>query len=95
VTGLVIASMVAEPHGAYAASAAVVGSTVVYTASPGEANAITVEGDPQGISFTDTGATIVAGPGCIQVSANRVFCSSGVDQLVTVDLGDMDDRFSR
>lgn len=92
---LVMANFLAAPQAAYAASVAVDGSTVFYRASPGEANAVTVEGSPQGISFTDTGATVAAGPGCIQVSANTVFCLTGVDQPVSVDLGDMDDRFGR
>jgi hypothetical protein len=71
----------------------VVGPTVVYAASPGEANVVGVESNGLGILITDAGAPITPGPGCSSVSEHSISCPINPGELVSVDLGDLDDSF--
>jgi Ca2+-binding RTX toxin-like protein len=70
---------------AQAATLEVVDGAVVFTAAPGETNDLGIVGE----SFTDLGAPLTAGPGCVQIDANRASCLSGPP---VVETGDGDDR---
>lgn len=86
------------PAGAHAASVAVTGGKLTYTAAPGEANRVTVA--PWGLSLriTDTGAkgagalTLSSGIGCWRLSASSAACSGSASGL-SVSLDDGDDSF--
>jgi Ca2+-binding RTX toxin-like protein len=91
--------------GAAAADAAVVSvslqspseGTLVYEAAEGETNRVTVEmtSDLATWQVTETGAPLVAGPGCTSVDAHRVSCTAPagnrVVHIVDIALGDMND----
>jgi hemolysin type calcium-binding protein len=86
------------PATAQAASVAVSGGKLTYTAAPGEANRVTVA--PWGLSLriTDTGSggagalTLTSGIGCWRLSAISAACSGNVSGL-SASLGDGDDTF--
>ena len=82
----------AAPAGAGTAS--LEGGRVVFRAAPGEANDLTIASLDGGMGFRliDQGATLVAGSGCVAVSANEVTCDGyGV---ISVHLRDDDDVLS-
>lgn len=72
------------------------GTELTVTASPGEANVLTMTADPEGFTIRDTGAAPAAGVGCIQVAGDEVRCSRkgvrGRPDKIVIDLGDGDDR---
>lgn len=68
------------------------GGWVSYLAPPGETNHVVVTTDATGVTVTDSGATVVAGDGCVSVSANQAFCASSQRPIyVAMRLDDMDD----
>ena len=61
-----------------------------FKAGDGEANDLVVApGDDGGVTFTDSGAAVVARGGCTQVTAQRAHCELGGP---SAQLGDLDDR---
>jgi Ca2+-binding RTX toxin-like protein len=64
-------------------------SFAVYVAAPGEVNALEASLSSGTATFTDLGAVITAGVGCVQVSDHEVTCSP-VDDL-SISVGDMND----
>jgi Ca2+-binding RTX toxin-like protein len=102
VVGLVAAAAV-RPAVAFGATAEVAASNetpgygspaVIYTASAGEANNVTVSSETDGLSIVDTGATILAGTGCTSISDHEARCRSRNVEAVIVRLGDGDDFVS-
>jgi Ca2+-binding RTX toxin-like protein len=90
----VIAAAVAAlagPGSALAGTATLSGSLPRYLAAPGEANHVTVTKNEAGLTITDTGATVVADDGCVNVTANEAFCPGGRRPSLLMLLGDMDD----
>jgi Ca2+-binding RTX toxin-like protein len=87
------------PPGLANASTASVGAAVYFTgadavrylADPGETNDVTITSVSGGLRITDLGATISAGSGCTPVDVHEVTCSSSIDELLEVELGDQDD----
>lgn len=63
--------------------------TLIYVASPGEANQVEIALDVEAANATihDSGAAITAGAGCVSVSANEVTCHP-VDYQVSISLAD-------
>jgi Ca2+-binding RTX toxin-like protein len=70
-------------------------AAVHYVADPGEANDVTMDdfSDPSEVEIRDTGATIIAGSGCVSVDANTVQCEDP-DGVIEAELGDGDDLLS-
>ena len=75
--------------------------TAVYAAAPGEANDLTLGGDasagdpygPSTLTFSDPGATITAGAGCVAEGEHVVRCHfTAEERRTSVELGDGDDR---
>ena len=85
--------------GAHAATAAastvqVDGSSITYDAAPGEANRLTVTQWYGTLTFTDSGATVGAGPGCTAVSSTKATCPSAGVAVLALSTGDMNDTAS-
>jgi Ca2+-binding RTX toxin-like protein len=86
-----------SPASALGATAHVEGGegrrTMVYAASPGEANQleISLDADAGTVTIHDSGASITAGAGCVSVNANEVTCHP-VDDQVSISLGDRADE---
>jgi Ca2+-binding RTX toxin-like protein len=68
--------------------------TLIYVASPGEANQLEIALDVDTATATihDSGAAIIAGAGCVSVTANEVRCHP-VDYQVSITLADGADAF--
>lgn len=84
------------PASALGATAHVEGAgtwTLLYDASPGEANQleVTIDSDVGVVTLHDSGATITAGNGCTAVNANEVTCQP-VDRAIVIRLGDRADE---
>jgi Ca2+-binding RTX toxin-like protein len=94
VLGVVALGAVALPAGASAGTASITGSTLTYSANPGEANDLLIEKDTGQNIFRviDTTAPATAGAGCVQRSAHRVNCSLAGINLIEVFARDQDDR---
>lgn len=96
--GLVIALAVLAPAGTASASTISGGSTVTYTAAPGEANKVLVNVvDENTISVWDSGARITsASGGCVVVSSDQFAGDTAqcpMPSAVVANLGDRDDSF--
>lgn len=68
---------------------------LMVTAGPGEANRLSVLGDPDGFTVDDAGPPLSAGPGCETVNANEVRCPTpqlAAQTSVFVDGGNGDDQ---
>jgi Ca2+-binding RTX toxin-like protein len=63
--------------------------TLVYRAADGETNDVQASKVGQAVTIVDTGATITAGSGCTNISAQEVTCTPAA--LAFVDVGDLDD----
>jgi Ca2+-binding RTX toxin-like protein len=63
--------------------------TLIYVASPGEANQVEIalDVDADTVTIHDSGAAITAGAGCVGVNANEVTCHP-VDYQVSISLAD-------
>ncbi len=98
---LVALGALGAPAVAAASTVSFDGTTVKFTAAPGERNDVSVrlnafEGDANRYYFDDDGATLTAGTGC-ETDPNRggdIQCQAGGPVPVVVDLGDGDDRAS-
>jgi serralysin len=92
VVGMVAALLLATAGPALASTAGISGSSIVFTASPGEANNTEVEGGG-GVQFRieDLGALIFPGPGCSQDGPHHVLCPSVGITSITFDTGDRND----
>ncbi|MDX6588047.1 MAG: hypothetical protein QOI31_2520 [Solirubrobacterales bacterium] len=95
--GFVVALGVVAP--ADAATIAVVdqgkNDVVLYWAEPGEENRLKAESAAGVITVRDTGTQVIAGPGCVQVSAHEATCDRNnafPNQALGADLGNKDDR---
>lgn len=75
---------------AHASTAKVNGSTLEYSASPGETNLVSID-HTFGYTITDNGAVIAAGTGCMSVNAHEVTCSDSGVVWTLIDAGDMND----
>jgi Ca2+-binding RTX toxin-like protein len=88
---LVLMAIVPAPA-AVAATAAVTGASVSYSAAPGEGNDLTATASVDGVEFQDAGASVSAGRGCDQLDAHTARCYARADSFFTnVDAGDGDD----
>jgi hypothetical protein len=78
---------------ALASTVGISGSTLVFTAPPGEANNAEVEGGGGGLPFSieDLGAPLSPGPGCTSAGAHRVTCPSPGVTSLSFDAGDRND----
>jgi hypothetical protein len=88
------AAVLAAPAAARAATVLVGPDKLVsYTAAPGEANRLSVDQRAGVATFRDSGAPIVAGPGCAARAGGAVACTTGsrYTPWADVDLGDGDD----
>jgi hypothetical protein len=94
-TGLAIAIAVAITTPADAATVALEGETLVYAAAAGERNIIdvvpVVSDYATGLSVYDSGAPLVAGPGCVRPSAGVVWCLAATIRAVQIETGDFND----
>jgi hypothetical protein len=96
----VTAALLALAPAAEAATVSVEGDVVRVVAAPGEANALTAAAGLTAASMivSDTGAPLLAGPGCATGADGSASCSAAVDggQLaaIDVDVGDLDDSVS-
>ncbi len=81
-------------YSAGAANAATVTKSgdITYQAAAGATNSVAVSQSAGTLSFVESGIT--AGPGCTQVNAARVDCSTANTTWVTMNLGDGDDTVS-
>jgi Ca2+-binding RTX toxin-like protein len=75
---------------AHAATVAVDGDVIAYQAASGEANALTVRDDGVAVSFSDAGAGIQPGAGCVALPTGDAACLGGPTQLA-ISVGDRDD----
>jgi Ca2+-binding RTX toxin-like protein len=82
--------LVAVPPSAFGATLSINESgSVVYKAAPGELNDVQVSISAGIITISDTGAVIVAGLGCNQVSDHEATCSGAGADLRLGDLNDV------
>jgi Ca2+-binding RTX toxin-like protein len=65
-----------------------------YTAAPGEMNQVEASIDAGFVTIRDTGASIIAGDGCVSVDAHEVNCDLGVNDFLRMTLGDLDDSLT-
>ena len=95
---LILASVLlaVSAPGAWASTAVVDGTTLVYTSAPGETNAVTFEP-----AFFDTGAwaiqdsaPLTPGAGCTAVSETKVECQKAGITATSFSLGDAHDNFT-
>lgn len=89
-------AVLAAPSSALAATAAVEGGTLVYSAAPGETNSIVVEPALFGIgevSIQDS-APLTPGAGCEAISETKVDCALAGVAAAQFSLGDGDDTFT-
>ncbi|MBK8294540.1 MAG: hypothetical protein IPK93_07105 [Solirubrobacterales bacterium] len=89
---LVATAMVLVPAVAGASNALISGSSMIFFASVGETNEVTAEFDGTDFVITDPGAAITPMAGCVAVNANQVKCTSGGISVVSLRLGDLNDR---
>lgn len=88
--------LAAGPAAALAADGTVSfdGTDVRFTAGAGTVNAVTYTASAAGVTITDTGALIQAGPGCTGGNSNTVTCTPTAPaaiESVSLDLGDLND----
>ena len=86
--------MLAPTQSAFAGTASVIGSDVVYTAAAGEVNNVSVVRTVALVyEITDTGAPVIAGTGCVQVNPQTASCTPPPrpNDRIVVRLGDLDD----
>src|SRR4051794_3241247 len=88
---LATAVLLALPSASLASSASRSGDRITITAAPGEANHISVGAPNSTVDVSDTGASLTAGDGCVQVSATEADCGPKDSPRVSVDLGDGND----
>lgn len=92
IAALAALTVAAVAHGA--ATVAVSGSTLTYTAAGGESNIPDIRRDPGAPAryvIVETGTTLTAGAGCAADSATQVRCDDVGITSITVTLGDQDD----
>jgi hypothetical protein len=80
--------LVAAPAAAQASTVSRTGSTITFTAAPGETNDVRISSGPIGLVITDTAGLTAAGD-CTQVSPTEANC--GVDGDFVISLGDGND----
>src|SRR3954453_13928454 len=83
----------AVPSAAHAATATTADGNLRYAALAGEVNNVSfarVSGDT--FRVTELGATVTAGTGCTQQSANVVTCTTQAGRPIIANLGDQNDR---
>jgi hypothetical protein len=86
-----LTAVLAFPLPVYAATTSVEGSVLRVSALPGEVNGLTVgAASPRALSVIDTGAPLVAGPGCSQTDTG-VTCVTAGEPEIEVLAGDRDD----
>jgi hypothetical protein len=86
-----LAAVLAFPLPVYAATTSIEGSVLLVSAPPGEGNGLTISAaSPGALSIVDTGAPLVAGPGCSQ-SDIAVTCVTAEKPEIHVLAGDRDD----
>jgi Ca2+-binding RTX toxin-like protein len=86
-TTMVVLAGAVSASVSHAATVAVAGYKVVYTAGPGEVNQLTVSG----YTFTDPGAVITAGTGCTSTSAHVATCNGAIASDYDIALLDGND----
>jgi Ca2+-binding RTX toxin-like protein len=68
---------------------------VTYSAAPGEANDLTEQPAPDGITLVDTGAEMTAGEGCTTITAHSATCTrADTSASLHASLGDEKDHFT-
>jgi Ca2+-binding RTX toxin-like protein len=76
----------------WGATVSLVRNDILYSAAPGEANAVVVSEEGLAIRFTDPAAPVTAGPGCVSDGDDALCDFSSLNFInVHVDLGDGDD----
>jgi hypothetical protein len=86
-----LTALLVFPLPVHAATTSVEGGVLRVSALPGEANGLTIgRGSSGGLSVIDTGAALVAGPGCSQTNVG-VTCVTAAQPEVEVLAGDGDD----
>jgi Ca2+-binding RTX toxin-like protein len=68
---------------------------VLYQAEPGEENRLEAGSAAGVITVRETGTQVIAGPGCVQVSAHEATCDRNIafpNQALSADLGNKDDH---
>jgi Ca2+-binding RTX toxin-like protein len=87
-----LAMIVFSTSAGWAATVSLVRNDIVYSAAPGEVNAVVVTEEGLAIRFTDPAAPITAGPGCVADGADALCDFSFLNFVgVHVDLGDGND----
>ena len=94
-----VATVALSPSAASAATVELVDGTVVFTAAPGERNAVSagtrVLGPPLRLGIVDSGAPLtVRGTGCTALDAHTAVCgdeTTATTLPVAIDLGEADD----
>lgn len=96
-TALGVGLIFAAAAPAQAAKIAVVGGTAVFTAANNETNIIQA-GSADGIALTvsDSGAKLIAGAGCVQLTLNSASCAEPADgpRPLTIDAGNLGDTIT-
>ena len=91
---LALAGLACLPGFAAAAGALNNSGTLEFNAAAGETNNLTLAKQGNAFIFTDSGAPIAPGAGCAFVTPNQVSCpAAGVDRI-SVELGNLGDRFT-
>jgi hypothetical protein len=89
---LAVAALAIQAPAAFAGTASIAGTTLTFTAAPGEANALRLSysNTDRAYSVGDS-APVTAGRGCTAISGGRVSCPGAAVTAVTAGLGDGDD----
>ena len=85
-----LAAFLAAAPVAGASTVVVVSNQVLFTATPGVANQVTVSDSTSNFRISDPASTVVAGVGCSQSGAT-VLCPQSSATSIRLDLGDGDD----
>ena len=80
--------LVSVPSAALAGTVTSTGNDVRFTAARGEVNAVSVRSAPGELVVIDTGAPILAGPGCTQHGPEEARCAVAEGWTAVVDGGD-------
>lgn len=96
-----IVFLIASADAAVAGTAYVTETTIVYEAAPGEPNDVTIAwtgtNPPRMYEVRDSGAAVLAGPGCVEVDTHAALCTSAPGRSfdeVTIRTDDLADRAS-
>src|SRR4051812_41452151 len=72
------------PAAAHASTVSVSGVTATYNAAAGEDNSLEIAKSAGKVRFTDSGAPVTPGAGCVAQNANAALCDIPVGGSVTV-----------